>query len=1302
MASEDMQAALNRILGDLKSDDAAHQLAAIRELGRINFSSEAILSQLEKLALGKNEEVCAAALAALNLKTSQFVASKLSSTVKSVRQIILGEIESWQSDGLIEPHRAEVLKRQYDFDIKPGTAVKMVAAPVAKVEVPAPKPVAETPASPVPAPQPIQPKPAQPAAPRPSLTQTLLSETSIKIYLYLGAFFVIIAAAILAALVEAARLPVLLAATVAFAAGAVGLKKRLPQPSFALAIVFSFLLPIDANVIADTFNLSYDIYWSVVYLFMAVIWGLGTWFYASRLFSLAAFLSLSLGIWRFVGIFNAQVNWFAFSIAVADLLGLVGVRYLKNWKDNKFAFPLFLYVQLQQAILLIFAIGLTDTIIRPTDGIAGTLTWLFSASFYAASDLLLPFLFFPWIAAASLFPVPWLFLSAFDAQAPAMIAGFAIWGALAAFTSEIALRFGARRLQSLQPLQSLETLESASQNQVSKYHYPLLALSLPLFLVAIVWGLGEEVWYGFTAFLAAGLAYATVHYLRPRWYVWLAALLAGLGAYFSFFALPFMEKADVYFGYQLLGASLLLLIPELFFKEPLSFARAWNWPPIALGTLLTNLNLFIAALIPVADESQFGNTAIILAVYAPLFAGYALRFKQPLIGYLGTASAALSAVYALQHFDRDWWLPALTALSAIYYFSGYFFARREQTKSWAGMLVNSGFALGTILSIVAVSTLKETGGWYALVIAALFTVEMFTRRNAYLEIFVESLLSFALIIILNDFKIHELTYYLFGASLVWLGCDAILHLAYKNRQLHFIVRVIGGILTLAATALLASSELKAGAAAICFAVYAVFFAAYAWIYRQPRLGYLSTAGAAAATFFALDHFNIETWLPIFTGMALVYFVTGFFLRKGSAGWAEMLRYSGLALGSLTSLAALLNLEATGGWYAALVGGLFVVEMLTSLNGWFEAGVHLLFSAAAFLILRDFKVTEFSYILLTLSLVWLGGDMILARAFKNRKLAIPVLVIGNSLAGLNALTLLLTDPPAIEAAICFGIYAPAYALYAWFQRKPTIGYASTSAFSLALFFGLRAAEQEQWLLPLIALAVIYYAAGFILWRAKQAKGWNVMLLFSGLGLGTLVAFAAPFQAGGLEKAVPIAIAATFYAAEAFARKSVWLGFPANGLYLMSYFVILGELKVDEPQFYSVGAAALGLLQHYLLRRAEQKTAAFIMGAVSQLVLLGTSYIQMVNTGELKYFSLLFFQFLAMLAYGIAVRSRSLIIAPIAIVVLATLTILYNALKDLSLVIIIGITGLILLALGILAVVMRERITTWAERFSDWDA
>ncbi|HZM22608.1 MAG TPA: hypothetical protein VFC02_12750, partial [Anaerolineales bacterium] len=154
--------------------------------------------------------------------------------------------------------------------------------------------------------------------------------------------------------------------------------------------------------------------------------------------------------------------------------------------------------------------------------------------------------------------------------------------------------------------------------------------------------------------------------------------------------------------------------------------------------------------------------------------------------------------------------------------------------------------------------------------------------------------------------------------------------------------------------------------------------------------------------------------------------------------------------------------------------------------------------------------------------------------------------------------------------------------------------------------------------------------------------------------------------------------------------------------ISYFTLLLELNVDQPQYFSIGAALLGMLMHYLLVRANSKAGAFIMGMISQVVLLGTTYIQMVSTSELSFFFVLFAQSLVVLAYGIIMRSRSLVIAPIGFAVLGVVTVLYSALKDLSIVVIIGITGITLLGLGIVAVIMRERITTLAERFSDWSA
>ena len=143
-------------------------------------------------------------------------------------------------------------------------------------------------------------------------------------------------------------------------------------------------------------------------------------------------------------------------------------------------------------------------------------------------------------------------------------------------------------------------------------------------------------------------------------------------------------------------------------------------------------------------------------------------------------------------------------------------------------------------------------------------------------------------------------------------------------------------------------------------------------------------------------------------------------------------------------------------------------------------------------------------------------------------------------------------------------------------------------------------------------------------------------------------------------------------------------------------------MDEPQFFSMGAALLGLVQHYLLVRAGSKKGAFVMGMLSQFVLLGTTYIEMVNKNELIYFVVLFFQSLAVLVYGLVIRSRSLTFFPIGFVVLGVVTVVYSALKGRATIFLIGCTGILLLMLGVFAVLLRERVAKLSERLSDWKA
>lgn len=815
----------------------------------ISYSSPAVRAELERLALrDPSETVRAAALAALDLPAQRNVRARLNQLSLQERRLIAREIQEWQAADLLEKETATVLLKRYTFDLTPAPQVQ--AAPAEK-----------------PAPQ----------TPPPTLAQTLLSETSVKIALYLGAFFVVSAAAIFAALVEMARLPILFFGMIFFGAMAVALRKRLPQPSFTLFVVFSFLLPITANVIEESLNLSAPFaagYWVFVSCLMAFIWAGASWLYQSRLFSVAAFAALTVAFFRVGDVFNLPGEFSTLMVGLAALAGLAGTWLLKDWRDFRFALPLFLAAQALQAGAL--AVGLTfyfinlmDSTASPLWNLALLLAWGCASAFYILSEKLRPFALFPWFAAGALTGPPFFFAAAFELGEFGGAMTFAIWGFFLAAVSEIAPRLS----KSLQ-----------------KYNLPLLLAAVSTSVFGVFTAFAYNQTAGFFVALWFALVFGALHFIRPRGLLWALALFDFMVAYFTFYALPFMQSVKVFLGYQLLGASVLMLGFDLPPEKEKSFA--WRLPPRVYGAL--------------------------------------------------------------------------------------------------------------------------------------------------------------------------------------------------------------------------------------FAVFSAFF-----------------------------------------------------------------------------------------------------------------------------------------------------------------------------------YLLLETEEVFRATLMFGGYAAFFLLYTLTYRKPIWLYAFTISFSFFVIFLLKNFGVERWIYPLTLLALGYYALGFVLRTLKLSPGWAIPLLVSGLAAGGVASLGAlTFE--DLAPAIVPAVAATLFAVEAFARKNAWLGLPANGLYLLSYFIILMQLKVDQPQFYSVGAALLGMIQHYLLIRAESKKGAFIMGMLSQLTLLGVTYVQMASTENLTYFFALFLQALTVIAYGAIVRSRSLVFTPIGILALGLLTVLYSALKGLGAVILVGCAGVILLGLGVLAVILREKISNLGEKLGDWKA
>lgn len=1052
---------LNEIFTNLQSGVDATVLHAIAELGKYNFSSEAVRNQLEQLFLRSNNgAIRTEALAALNLAPQRHVQSHLSKMNRGERSMLLREINGWEKDGSLENQKADFLRRRYDFDF----------ANLAEANVPKPKTVAP----------PIK---AMPEGPRPSLLQTLVSEASIKIYLYLGAFFVIASAAIFGAIIPELRLPILIIATLIFGGLAIGIKKRLPQPGFALFIVFSFLLPITANTIQETLLQNFDLspafsagYWAFIYLCMAVIWGGSTWLYKSRLFSLTAFISLLLAFLRVGDIFNAQAEFHLSMAGIAALFGLAGTWVLKKWKGAKFSMPLFLTAHAVQAILLISS--MTVLVINANDSsktalwnLAGLFTWICAYAFYVCSNLIFPFPLFPWLAGATFIAMPWFITSAFDLESLGTAILLFLWGALLSAASEIIHRFDKSR----------------------KYSLPILLASMPAFALGVSSGYEYNTLLGMAGAFGVMVIYSTLHMLRARWRLWTLGLLSFISAYFSFFDLELVQKLDIYYGYRSLIISILFLLPDLLLNKDLSANRQWRLPPRIYG-----------------------------------------------------------------------------------------------------------------------------------IVFVLFT------------------------------------------TLLSIPQDKFVH------------------------------------AAICFVVYTLFFSAYTVKQGKAIFGYLPAAYLPLAIIFTLKHFNSDAWLPVLTALAILYFVIGIAVQAKEE-WSVMLRNSALILGTMLSLSALFLFKESNfyGWYILPLGTLFIAEMFVRRNGWFEPGAPILFSIGAFLILRDLNLERVTYHVFAYSVFWIIADLLAHLTFTYPR---PLKTAVRGMGGLLALAsygFLFTESDASFAAFGFGLFSLLFLTVSLLYRRATLFYAFTLTLPLFVTFLFRMFELTKWIHPVIFIALIYYAAGFFLLTIKRATTWGNTLLYSGLGLGVACSIAAPVL-GGLDTAIPVAVAATLWAAEALRKKNVWLALPANGLYLLAYFIILVELNVDELQFFSMGAALLGLFQHYLLTRADARKGAFVMGMLSQFILLGTTYTEMVNRNELIYFFVLFFQSLAVLVYGIVIRSRSLTFFPIGFVVLGVFTVVYSTLEGVAAIFLIGCTGVILLMLGILAVLARERISKLGERISDWKA
>lgn len=662
----------------------------------------------------RSKAVRAAALDLLKSPLNRQIRARNSQIPLRTRQFITDEIIQWERDGLLKEGQAQILKQRYDFDFAPAIIEQR------DVE--------------------IQPKETQA-----TLAQILFSEASIKVALYLGAFFVIAAAMIFAAAIEELRLPILIFFTLLFGGGSIFIKRKLPQPSFTFFIIFSVLLPIDFGVLADSINLpnsAVSMYWMSVFALMTLIWTFAVWFFQSRFFSLTAFISLGISLLFFADLFtDPPIDLYLLMLSLSGLLGLGAIKLLTNWRKDNFIRPLFWIVQLQQGILLftsliVFLFHYGEDSFENIWWLATTAIWYLGAVFYLGSDWLKKNFFFRSLAVFCLMPLTWIFLNSFDTSPTTQIIVFFVWGAVFALSGE--------------------GLIFLSKGKFTDYGKPLLFGAIPLIGVAALWGLNESSSLGFSILLGGAILYTALSIYRPRMWAWSLALIAAISAYFTFFELDATRSWELYFGYKWLIPSLLLLLPDLFLKNDFKERLEWRLPPRLLGAILLLVNTLALF---TTSEANLANAAIIFAIYALVALGYALRYF-PEYAYNANGAILLVVIYILRDLDAETWLTPLISLSVFYYLIGFGLERAVKNIRWADVYRYSGLGLGVLLSL---SAPFEDSGLAAsipvVIAAALFTIEAFRKRNLWLGFPANALYLIAYFMILANFEVDQPQFY---------------------------------------------------------------------------------------------------------------------------------------------------------------------------------------------------------------------------------------------------------------------------------------------------------------------------------------------------------------------------------------------------------------------------------------------------------------------------------------------------------------------------------------------------------------
>jgi hypothetical protein len=516
------------------------------------------------------------------------------------------------------------------------------------------------------------------------------------------------------------------------------------------------------------------------------------------------------------------------------------------------------------------------------------------------------------------------------------------------------------------------------------------------------------------------------------------------------------------------------------------------------------------------------------------------------------------------------------------------------------------------------------------------------------------------------------------------------------------------------------------------AVMAVLLLSFAWLERAefaalklpPLLTYAGIAGIFVGHFYVLNLFKfdvLDVWPPFTAALCAGFVFLAWILRREPLGdlYGIPLRWAGLGLMAIPVLALVALVGFAPNPIAAVVT-LTIAGLTLGFDGtvrrvpwlaWVTIGVtfacHFFVLAALRLPLDGvWPVPTAGLCAAFVLLAWL-----LRRHWLGDLYSLPLRWAGLALMAipmLASMILTMFGAGPIPAVLALAIAGLTYGFDGIVRRVPWLAWVTVALVFVWQFFVQAAVGiglSGIWPAITASVCAAFIALAWVLRGHGLEDLYGVPLRWGGLALFGIPLLGAAglllLADGAVLLAVTFSIAGLTYIADGTLRRALWLTYLGIGSLVVAIWGVLMALEVREPQafVFPVGLTLLGI--GWNERRHGRSLPYQGCSVPGMAVLMGTAFIQSLGPDGWPYALLLLAESSIAIGWGVWKHlKRCVQVGGFALLANAVVQ-LGPALVELSSWIQIGLTGAILLGVGMLALLRREEILAARQRLTkEW--